>query len=157
MGHHNRFGISDGGEPVEIFIDLLGDSDESEQSDHSSEIIERPVAEFNDSIDWNDSSVEFVIAYERNDDNDRNLIQMVQAAGMQNNGGQINEGEGIQPLGCCIVCQENMTANNIFSTICGHLYCANCILTIIVSQSPRCALCRQYISLDDVHRIYIQD
>ncbi|GAQ79905.1 Zinc finger RING-type domain containing protein [Klebsormidium nitens] len=53
----------------------------------------------------------------------------------------------------CSICLENMKEEA--TTICGHIFCKQCILDSI-KATKKCPTCRKKLSSKDVHRIYLQ-
>ncbi|KAG0609228.1 hypothetical protein M758_8G168200 [Ceratodon purpureus] len=52
----------------------------------------------------------------------------------------------------CAICMDTMKEET--STICGHIFCRNCIYGAINSQK-KCPTCRKKLTLKNTHRIYL--
>lgn len=46
-------------------------------------------------------------------------------------------------LGDCPICLDSLTSNGIASTLCGHVFCVNCIKTAIRQNGKKCPTCRK--------------
>lgn len=53
----------------------------------------------------------------------------------------------------CPVCLERLAQNQVHSTVCGHLYCKNCIQSA-VKTCKKCPICNKKLAAKDIHRIY---
>ena len=59
----------------------------------------------------------------------------------------------------CPVCMESLetikrSGADILSTVCGHIFCSNCLPASLTSTG-RCPSCRRRIGADDYHKIFI--
>ncbi|XP_024535253.1 uncharacterized RING finger protein C548.05c-like [Selaginella moellendorffii] len=52
----------------------------------------------------------------------------------------------------CIICMDAMKEET--STICGHIFCKECILVAIQARKA-CPTCRRKLTSKDIHRIYL--
>lgn len=105
-----------------------------------------------------DSDVEYVERYYRDDRDDEYFLNLLNGANRIMDDDEVRENQEQEPapLGICIVCRENLNLDTVYSTVCGHLYCGMCILSILVNEVSRCALCQRFISNADVHRVFFQ-
>ncbi|XP_022822498.1 E3 ubiquitin-protein ligase BRE1-like isoform X2 [Spodoptera litura] len=46
-------------------------------------------------------------------------------------------------LGDCPICLDSLTSNGIASTLCGHVFCVDCIKTAIRQNGKKCPTCRK--------------
>ncbi|KAH9645811.1 hypothetical protein HF086_012538 [Spodoptera exigua] len=46
-------------------------------------------------------------------------------------------------LGDCPICLDSLASNGIASTLCGHVFCVNCIKTAIRQNGKKCPTCRK--------------
>lgn len=56
-------------------------------------------------------------------------------------------------LPCCPICFERFESDDIVATICGHLFCDDCIKSSI-KANPNCPLCKKAVSSDDFRKIF---
>lgn len=54
----------------------------------------------------------------------------------------------------CIICLETTKKMEQFSTICGHVFCGQCIKTEI-SLRQKCPMCKNDLVERDIHPTYI--
>lgn len=52
----------------------------------------------------------------------------------------------------CAVCSDSI--KDITSTICGHIFCEECILEAIKSQG-KCPLCRRTLTTECIHPLFL--
>lgn len=52
----------------------------------------------------------------------------------------------------CAICMDSMKEET--STICGHIFCRNCIVSAIQFQK-KCPTCRRKLSMNNIHRIFL--
>lgn len=54
----------------------------------------------------------------------------------------------------CPICLDMFTMDEILSTMCGHLFCAPCINSVIKSRK-KCPMCNRGLKQNQLHRIFI--
>lgn len=54
----------------------------------------------------------------------------------------------------CPICLDMFTMDQIFSTICGHLFCGPCIQSVINTRK-KCPMCNRGLKPNQVHRLFI--
>lgn len=54
----------------------------------------------------------------------------------------------------CPICLDVFTIDKILSTMCGHLFCAPCIQSVIKSRK-KCPMCNRNLKQNQVHRIFV--
>jgi hypothetical protein len=52
----------------------------------------------------------------------------------------------------CLICKDEIKLET--STICGHIFCQECIYGMINTQN-KCPICQKKLSSKNVHRVYI--
>lgn len=58
----------------------------------------------------------------------------------------------------CPICLDNIFDNNRGITICGHLYCYECIMELLKKNNNKCSYCKKNISFDNIYKIsYVQN
>jgi SNF2 family DNA or RNA helicase len=55
----------------------------------------------------------------------------------------------------CSICLEDSDPNLIGVTICGHIYCYECILQA-VRTTGKCAYCRKALQIQDIHKVSLE-
>jgi len=60
----------------------------------------------------------------------------------------------------CPVCMESIKTitkkgYQVFSTVCGHVFCSHCLLECI-KRNTRCPTCRRVLSTRDYHQLFLQ-
>lgn len=64
-------------------------------------------------------------------------------------------GQGAGPGGItCVICMDVIGAKNMASTVCGHVFCHECI-TEALKASKKCPTCRKTLRPTQVHRLYV--
>lgn len=58
-------------------------------------------------------------------------------------------------LGDCPICMDNLSNNAIASTLCGHIFCMNCIKTAIKANGKRCPTCRKALKGVGYHQLFL--
>lgn len=58
-------------------------------------------------------------------------------------------------LGKCSICLDKLTKNHVASTVCGHIFCLNCIKTSVRINGKRCPKCRKVLRGSAFHPIFI--
>lgn len=64
----------------------------------------------------------------------------------------LNESRGASLI--CPICMDSVKANSPHSTICGHIFCGDCIKQAIRLQK-KCPMCKKAISAKQIHPIYL--
>lgn len=54
----------------------------------------------------------------------------------------------------CVICMEVRKSSVIFSTVCGHIFCASCIKKEM-SLRQKCPVCKSHLTEKEIHPIYI--
>ena len=55
----------------------------------------------------------------------------------------------------CPICMDNLIDKNPTSTICGHIFCADCI-RISISTRQKCPICSKFLKPEQTHRVFLQ-
>ena len=54
----------------------------------------------------------------------------------------------------CVICMDVIGIKNMASTVCGHVFCAECIAESL-KASKKCPTCRKSLRVTQVHRLYV--
>jgi hypothetical protein len=54
----------------------------------------------------------------------------------------------------CAVCLDFIDRQDLYSTVCGHVFCYSCI-TLAIENSKKCPLCRKKLTVQKIHPLYI--
>ncbi|XP_028173090.1 GATA zinc finger domain-containing protein 14-like [Ostrinia furnacalis] len=58
-------------------------------------------------------------------------------------------------IGDCPICMDSLSSKPIASTICGHVFCMNCLKLSIRSNGSKCPTCRKVIKKGGFHQIFL--
>lgn len=86
------------------------------------------------------------------EDNFRYVRMLVYLRCSQMSSKDTNDDIGVQFK--CIICMEATTGSDIFSTVCGHVFCGSCI-KMEFSLRQKCPVCQNVLTEKDIHPIYI--
>ncbi|KAJ0181000.1 hypothetical protein K1T71_003085 [Dendrolimus kikuchii] len=67
----------------------------------------------------------------------------------------IDSPQGHNTLRCCPICMESIKGKNIASTLCGHVFCMECIKRSIKYMGKRCPTCRKAFRGIGYHQIFL--